>query len=111
MTHLGKCFVAKNNPGVWESPTATNWFWEEISCNGAPAILPPSQAPVTAEPAPVVTPAPTQAPDAGNTTWNANSIYTSGDQVVVNGVTYEAQWWTQGKNPAESGQWGVWKKL
>nr|WP_086937525.1 chitinase [Thaumasiovibrio occultus] len=28
----GKCFVAKNNPGVWETPTASNWFWDEVSC-------------------------------------------------------------------------------
>lgn len=28
----GKCFVAKNNPGSWESPTQTNWFWDEVTC-------------------------------------------------------------------------------
>ncbi|MBE4594116.1 carbohydrate-binding protein [Vibrio navarrensis] len=28
----GKCFVAKNGPGVWETPTQSNWFWDEISC-------------------------------------------------------------------------------
>ncbi|MGY0617368.1 chitinase [Vibrio sp. FJH11] len=32
VTYLGKCFVAKNGPGVWESPTQSNWFWDEISC-------------------------------------------------------------------------------
>ena len=26
-----------------------------------------------------------------------------GDKVIVNGVTYEAQWWTQGENPTQSG--------
>ncbi|MFM2586794.1 chitinase C-terminal domain-containing protein [Vibrio sp. TBV020] len=28
----GKCFVAKNNPGTWESPTQSNWFWDEVTC-------------------------------------------------------------------------------
>lgn len=28
----GKCFVAQNSPGVWESPTQSNWFWKEVAC-------------------------------------------------------------------------------
>ncbi|MGY3568905.1 chitinase [Vibrio paucivorans] len=32
VTNAGKCFVAKNSPGVWDTPTASNWFWDEISC-------------------------------------------------------------------------------
>ncbi|PKF79545.1 carbohydrate-binding protein [Vibrio sp. vnigr-6D03] len=32
VTHNGKCFVAKNDPGVWETPTQNNWFWEEVTC-------------------------------------------------------------------------------
>ena len=32
VTHEGKCFVAKNGPGVWDTPTQSNWFWDEISC-------------------------------------------------------------------------------
>ncbi|EPF2957621.1 chitinase [Vibrio alginolyticus] len=32
VTYQNKCFVAKNGPGVWESPTQSNWFWDEISC-------------------------------------------------------------------------------
>ncbi|WP_038174897.1 glycoside hydrolase family 19 protein [Vibrio pacinii] len=32
VTYQGKCFVAKNGPGVWESPIQSNWFWDEISC-------------------------------------------------------------------------------
>ena len=27
-----KCFVAKNSPGTWESPTQSNWFWDEVTC-------------------------------------------------------------------------------
>lgn len=32
VTHSGKSFVAKNNPGVWETPTQSNWFWDEVNC-------------------------------------------------------------------------------
>lgn len=32
VTHSGKCFVAKNDPGFWETPTQNNWFWEEVTC-------------------------------------------------------------------------------
>lgn len=32
VTYLGKCFIAKNGPGIWESPVQSNWFWDEIQC-------------------------------------------------------------------------------
>ncbi len=32
VTHAGKCFIAQNNPGKWETPTTTNWFWQEVAC-------------------------------------------------------------------------------
>ncbi|WP_408057232.1 chitinase [Veronia nyctiphanis] len=39
--------------------------------------------------------------------WNADKVYNTGDQVVVDGVTYEARYWTKGDNPATSEQWGL----
>lgn len=30
--HQGKCFTAKNKPGIWETPTQTNWFWQQVNC-------------------------------------------------------------------------------
>lgn len=45
----------------------------------------------------------------GVAAWDASAVYTQGDQATYEGVTYEAQWWTQGDNPAESGEWGVWR--
>lgn len=27
-----QCFIAQNSPGVWESPTQSNWFWKEVTC-------------------------------------------------------------------------------
>ncbi|AZL84708.1 hypothetical protein EIJ81_08855 [Aliivibrio salmonicida] len=50
-------------------------------------------------------------PTDPNSTWTAVGTYNTGDQVTVNGVIYQAQWWTQGNNPETSGDWGVWKKV
>lgn len=32
-SYNGKCFVAQNSPGTWESPTQSNWFWNEVPCS------------------------------------------------------------------------------
>ncbi len=42
--------------------------------------------------------------------WSASSVYTKGDQVIYDGKTWEAQWWTQGEEPG-SLTWGAWKEL
>lgn len=34
------------------------------------------------------------------TAWSATGVYTTGMQVVENGVIYQAKWWTQGTDPA-----------
>ena len=26
------CFIAKNSPGPWDTPTGSNWFWDEVPC-------------------------------------------------------------------------------
>lgn len=46
------------------------------------------------------TPPPPTPPAA--TAWQANAVYTSGMTVVENGVTYRANWWTQGVDPAQN---------
>ena len=38
------------------------------------------------------------------TAWDSNATYVGGDQVVHNGVLYEAKWWTQTEPPAEEWQ-------
>lgn len=49
--------------------------------------------------------------DACTNLWNADAIYTGGQQVTWAGKTWEAKWWTRGEDPSKSGQWGVWKDL
>lgn len=43
--------------------------------------------------------------------WSASVVYTAGNRVSYNGVIYEAQWWTQGEDPSQSGEWGVWRPV
>ncbi|WP_208854205.1 hypothetical protein, partial [Aeromonas fluvialis] len=45
VSYNGGCFIAKNNPGVWETPAKGSWFWDEAEeCSGEPSP-PPSPAP------------------------------------------------------------------
>lgn len=41
----------------------------------------------------------------GETTWNKDSVYNTGDTVVYNGVEYTAKWWTQGDVPGTADVW------
>ncbi|HSC80196.1 MAG TPA: glycosyl hydrolase family 18 protein [Chitinolyticbacter sp.] len=94
------------------NPASTPTLWKDAggSITPAPATpTPTTPAPVT--PAPV-TPVPvTPAPSACHPTWTSSGVYTGGQRVTYNGVNYEAKWWTQGDNPAQSGEWGVWKNV
>jgi chitinase len=42
---------------------------------------------------------------SGNSTWNSNTIYNTGDTVLFNDVQYKANWWTKGEQPDQSGAW------
>lgn len=69
--------------------------WTSV-LGGAPVTPPaPPPPPVTpAPPPPVVSPG-----DASP--WSASAIYTTGMTVTENGITYKANWWTQGNDPAQ----------
>ncbi len=99
-----------------ENPvTGTTGVWEVIS--GTPTTNPVEPTPPTpVEPTPPIEPAPVEptpptVPADPNSTWDTTATYNTGDQVTINGVTYQAQWWTQGNNPETSGEWGVWKRV
>ena len=32
VSYQGACFKAKNNPGSWETPKSTSWFWSAANC-------------------------------------------------------------------------------
>ncbi|WP_338007097.1 glycoside hydrolase family 11 protein [Natronoglomus mannanivorans] len=42
--------------------------------------------------------------------WNAEEIYTEGDQVTYDGTTWEAQWWTQNEEPGAR-EYGPWEAV
>ncbi|GAA4155518.1 ExeM/NucH family extracellular endonuclease [Gryllotalpicola daejeonensis] len=48
------------------------------------------------------------APD-GSVLWTATRVFNTGDVVEYNGVTYVAQWWTQGDVPGKGGKKDPWK--
>ncbi len=41
--------------------------------------------------------------------WYHDTVYDTGDQVIHEGVTYTAQWWTRGQEPGAS-KWGPWRR-
>lgn len=43
--------------------------------------------------------------------WDAGAVYNGGDRVTHGGRVWEAKWWTQGDDPSQSGEWGVWKDV
>ncbi|WP_148717064.1 right-handed parallel beta-helix repeat-containing protein [Chitinolyticbacter meiyuanensis] len=46
--------------------------------------------------------------DACADAWQSARAYVGGETVSQGGHNYRAKWWTQGDNPQQSGQWGVW---
>ena len=61
-----------------------------------------SSAPVTppAPPSPPVPPSPPPVTPGDAPAWSASSIYLAGMLVSEGGITYKANWWTQGADPA-----------
>ncbi|MGF1723091.1 Ig-like domain-containing protein [Photobacterium nomapromontoriensis] len=88
----GECFVAQNNPGVWETPNASSWFWTTAECSGEPGPEP--------EPDPNPNPGPNPNPDLGDII-----PFIPGQTQVSNGdvVSYNDQCFIAKNNP------GVWE--
>nr|WP_245621522.1 immunoglobulin-like domain-containing protein [Enterovibrio calviensis] len=115
VSHAGKTWKA----GWWtkgqEPGTTGQWgVWTETSgstCGGdtGPTPDPTPEPTPTPDPEPTPTPDPTPDPTPGDSTWNASTVYLGGDQVTINGVTYQAKYWTKGDNPTASGEWGAWQ--
>lgn len=45
-----------------------------------------------------------QLPDGFYPTWEGETTYSKNDRVMLDGVAYEARWWTQAENPAAGQQ-------
>ncbi|MDL5029223.1 Ig-like domain-containing protein [Vibrio sp. TMPB1044] len=48
VSYEGECYVAKNNPGVWETPNPTSWFWDMTECPDE-GVDPPPVDPIDPE--------------------------------------------------------------
>ncbi|PKG39316.1 chitinase [Psychromonas sp. Urea-02u-13] len=62
VSYKGECFVAKNNPGTWETPSVASWFWELAGCDSVvitptPVVITPTPVFITPTPV-VITPTP-----------------------------------------------------
>jgi chitodextrinase len=68
--------------------------WTSV-LDGAP-VAPPVPPPPPAPPDP-----PVVSPGGDADAWSSSSAYAAGMTVTENGVTYKANWWTQGVDPAE----------
>jgi chitodextrinase len=68
---------------------------------GGTSVTPPEPPLPPVIPQPPVPPQPPVTPSGDANPWSASSIYTSGMTVTENGITYKANWWTQGTDPAD----------
>jgi chitodextrinase/chitinase len=86
---------------VGKDPTAiSEWTTALGSSTTTPApVTPPVVTPPVTPP--VVTPPPVTPPPTGASDWSSNAVYTAGMTATENGVTYKANWWVQGVDPAQ----------
>ena len=77
VSYNGDCFQAKNNPSLWETPSATSWFWDATSCGDAPIDPVDPVDPVNPIDPVDPTPVPSNVPEyiAGTTIASNGDIY------------------------------------
>ncbi|WP_019614197.1 cellulose-binding domain-containing protein [Psychromonas ossibalaenae] len=63
VSYKGECFIAKNSPGAWETPSANSWFWDASECPSNPPVDDPD-GPSTGLP-PQIDPPPVDDPSTG----------------------------------------------
>ena len=88
VAYNGECFIAKNNPSVWEAPNADSWFWETTECSGESELNPELNPNPNPEPEPEPEPEPNPEPNL-----DAIIPFVPGTTQVKNGdiVLYDGQ--------------------
>ncbi len=82
----------------WQPPNTPALWSDSGPCSGGGGPVPTPTAPPN--------PTPTTPPGGGGgggscfPTWVATQVYTGGMQASLNGINYQAAYWTQGDNPA-----------
>jgi chitodextrinase len=84
-----------------KDPTAISEWTTALG--SATTTPPPVTPPIVTPPVtpPVVTPPPVTPPTSGASSWSSSAVYTAGMTATENGVTYKANWWVQGVDPAQ----------
>jgi chitodextrinase len=85
-------------------PTAISEWSSVLSATTTPPTPPPVTPPPVTPPVvapPVVTPPVVTPPTTSAGAYSASEVYTAGMEATENGVTYEANWWVQGVDPAQ----------
>lgn len=77
----------------WEVADTANAFYQVIDANFDGDFVEPGN------------PEEPEEPENGADDWDANQVYLTGDEVMYDGKTYRAQWWTQRDTPGEAGVW------
>ena len=97
VTYKANWWTQGNDPAANNGGSGTGQPWTVTTgCSAAPP--PPTPAPPP--PAPPAPTPPAPAPTGPCAAWNASTAYSAGATVTENGVTYKANWWTQGNDPA-----------
>src|SRR5262245_48844435 len=122
--HVGANWNPASTPSLWRTggscaagPTPTPTPTPPPTPTPTPTPTPAPTPPPTPTPTPTPTPAPTPTPNPGTgcngiPTWTAAAIFTGGQRASLNGILYEAKWWTQNQNPeTNSGPDGPWRRI
>ena len=97
VTYKANWWTQGNDPAANNGGSGTGQPWTVTTgCSAAP----PPPAPAPPPPAPPAPTPPAPAPTGPCAAWNASTAYSAGATVTENGTTYEANWWTQGNDPA-----------
>ncbi|KAF0812666.1 Acetylxylan esterase / glucomannan deacetylase [Andreprevotia sp. IGB-42] len=108
----GSCAAITPVPTLAPQPTIT-----PVPATQRPTVAPsptlkPTSTPVPPTLQPSITPQPTANPGTcSDAAWNSATAYSGGQRVSYLGNRYEAKWWTQRDIPADSGEWGPWKRI
>ncbi|CAH1211396.1 hypothetical protein PAECIP111892_03558 [Paenibacillus auburnensis] len=97
-------------PTTTVAPTPTATATPKPSATATPTASATPGVTATPTPSSTVTPTPTPG-QCTAAAWSSTAIYTKGQQASYGGILYEAQWWTQGDRPDQSGAYGVWKAI
>ena len=99
-TYKANWWTQGNDPATNSGATGTGEPWTVASsCTTSPPPPTPTPPPPTPAPPPPTPTPPAPAP-TGCAPWSASTAYSAGATVTENGITYKANWWTQGNDPA-----------